>query len=205
MLERMLPGWTAKQLFSDYLPHNAARTGDTVPTDADEYVLAPIKPALDPAVLVGLWVTGYPIRGTQHHVDLMTVTATATGIKLRNYPPTPRCEGRATGHESNGTARLHGRHLMGHFRNRNDHYFYGCLHLSVLPGETLLRGYYTGFINDTEVVSEPWCWARIEPQSAASIDLAQVTLREPRAIYEKIVARTNFDGPMLIREVIEPL
>ncbi|AKN16156.1 hypothetical protein [Mycobacterium haemophilum] len=198
VLEQMFPGWTAKELF-DHDEHQ-----NQSPAKDDDHVLSPVAPALAPAILGGLWVTGYLLGGTrQCHIDLSSVTATSRGTKSRNYPPAPRAEGHSHGHETETNARLFGRHLMGYFRNCNDHYFYGSLHLAVLPGETILDGYYTGFINDTQVVAEPWRWVRVDPQSTQNIDLAEVTLGEPRRVYEALTSRTQFDRPIPLDEVTE--
>jgi len=199
VLERMFPGWTAEQLFSHGEHHNVPKSN----ANADDDVLGSIAAGLEPALLAGLWVTGYLIKGGHHHVDLSTVTATGSGIKSRNHPPAPRFEDHASGHETDVTARLYGRHLMGHFRNTNDRYFYGSVHLAVLPGEIILDGYYTGFLNDTEVVCYPWRWVRVDPRSAAGIDLTLVTLGEPGPVYEAIASRTQFDGPIPLAQVIE--
>lgn len=196
VLERMFPEWTAKELFG-----REQQRGVT-PSVAED-VLADIDPGLDPTILAGLWVTGYLISGGYRHVDLSTVTVRGPRMMSRNCPPAPRFEGHATGHETDITARLVGRHLMGHFRNRNDRYFFGSLHLVVLPGEAILDGYYTGFLNDTSVLAQPWRWVRVDPRSAEDVDLHGVTLGDPASVYDAIAARNQFDGPIALSAVIE--
>ncbi len=166
-------------------------------------MLATVDPGLDPALLAGLWVTGYLISGGYRHVDLSTITVTGSLVMSRNYPPAPRFEGHSAGHETDITARLFGRHLMGHFRNRNDRYYFGSLHLAVLPGETILDGYYTGFLNDTSVVAQSWRWVLVDPRSVDGIDLNTVALGEPAAVYDAIAGRNQFDGPIALAEVVE--
>lgn len=195
VLERMFPGRTAQELFGHERPRDAAAV-------VDDDVLAGIEPGLDPALLGGLWVTGYLITGGYRHVDLSTVTMNGARMVSRNYPPAPRFERHSAGHETDVTARLFGRHLMGHFRNRNDRYFFGSLHLLVLPGETILDGYYTGFLNDAAVVAQPWRWILVDPRSAEGIDLNAVTLGDPEAVYDAIAARNQFDGPIALAEVL---
>lgn len=198
VLEQMFPGWTAKQLFD----HDKQQAES--PANADDHVLSSVAPALDPSILEGLWVTGYLLgRTRQHHIDLSTMTVSGYRTKSRNYPPTPRAEGLSRGHETDTSAQLFGRHLIGHFRNRNDCYFYGSMHLALLPGETILDGYYTGFINDTQVVAEPWRWVRVDPQSTENIDLADVTLGEPRQVYEALASRSQLDGPIPLDQIAE--
>lgn len=196
VLEEMFPGWTAKDLFGAE-PKRAA------PLAIDDDVLSTVAPGVDPSLLSGLWVTGYLISGGHRHVDLSTVTVTGPRLRSCNYPPAPRFEGHSSGHETDITARLYGRHVMGHFRNRNDRYFFGSLHLAVLPGEVILDGYYTGFLNDTMVLVEPWRWVLVEPGSTAGIDLTNVALGEPGEIYDMLFARTPFDGPIPLGDVLK--
>lgn len=195
VLERMFSGWTAKELFG----HAQPRTPSVV---ADDDVLAGIGPSLDPALLGGVWATGYLISGGYRHVDLSTVTVQGARIVSRNYPPAPRFEGHSAGHESDVTARLFGRHLMGHFRNHNDRYFFGSLHLVILPRETILDGYYTGFLNDAVVVAHPWRWVRVDPHSVEGVDLGAVTLGDPGAVYDTLIGRNQFDGPLALSDVV---
>jgi hypothetical protein len=136
-------------------------------------------------------------------VDLSTVTVTNNVVSARNYPPEPRAEGHAAGFRSEIAAGLFGRHLIGRWRNVSDSYFYGSLHFAVLPGETMLDGYYTGFLSDSEVVAEQWRWVRVEPQSAEGVDLNAVVLGEPQRIYDAVVGRSRFDGPIPLAQLTE--
>jgi hypothetical protein len=80
---------------------------------------------------------------------LSTITVTNNAVTARNYPPEPRAEAHASGFRNEIEAGLFGRHLIGRWRNISDSYFYGSLHFPVLPGETMLDGYYTGFLSDS--------------------------------------------------------
>jgi hypothetical protein len=195
VLERMFPGWTARELFG----HNEHQHTPT----ATDGLLSSIAPAVEPAQLAGLWVTGYVFDRTRHHVDLSTITITNNAVTARNYPPEPRAEAHATGFRNEIQAELFGRHLIGRWRNVKDSYFYGSLHVAVLAGETMLDGYYTGFLSDSEVVAQPWRWVRVEPQSAEGADLNTVVLGEPRRIYDAIVERSRFDGPIPLAQLTE--
>ena len=62
VLERMFPGWTARQLFGHIDPQHAATT--------NEALFASFAPAVEPAQLAGLWVTCYVFDGTKHHVPV---------------------------------------------------------------------------------------------------------------------------------------
>jgi hypothetical protein len=195
VLERMFPGWTAKELFGHDEHQHASAT--------NAGLLSSIAPAVDPGQLAGLWVTCYAFNGTQHHVDLSTITVANGEVTAKNYPPEPRTEAHATGFRNDIEAGLFGRHLIGRWRNVNDSYFFGSLHFAVLPGETMLDGYYTAFVSDSEVVAERWRWVRVEPQSVAGVDLSTVVLDEPRRLYDAIVGRTRFDGPIPLAELTE--
>ncbi|OJZ69456.1 hypothetical protein BRW65_22890 [Mycobacterium paraffinicum] len=195
VLERMFSGWTAKELFGHEQPREPSVAGD-------DDVLVGIGPGLDPALLAGVWATGYLISGGYRHVDLSTVDVRGAGMVSRNYPPAPRFEGHSAGHETDVTARLFGRHLMGHFRNHNDRYFFGSLHLVMLPGETILDGYYTGFLNDAAVVAHPWRWVRVDPRTVEGVDLNAVTLGDPAVVYDALAGRNQFDGPLALSDIV---
>jgi hypothetical protein len=117
VLERMFPGWTARELFGHIDPQHAATS--------NEALFASFAPAVEPAQLAGLWVTCYVFDGTKHHVDLSTVAVTNSAVTARNYPPEPRAEAHASGFRNEIEAGLFGRHLIGRWRNISDTYFYG--------------------------------------------------------------------------------
>lgn len=192
VLEQMFPGWTAAQLFSPPETSGPAAQAQTRPPAG----------GLEPGALSGLWLTGYVFETTRVHVDITTVTATADGITTSNCPPQPRAEGYPSAHITTITAQLVDRHLIGQWRNTNDAYYYGTVHLIVRPGEDLLDGLYTGFVSDSEILAAPWRWVRIDPASAQDVDLSSATLIEPRAIYETITARTAFDGSIDLNDVL---
>jgi hypothetical protein len=140
-------------------------------------------PAVEPAQLAGLWVTGYVFDGTKRHVDLSAITVTNNAVTARNYPPEPRAEAHASGFRNEIEAGLFGRHLIGRWRNINDS--------------------YTGFLSDSQVVAEQWRWVRVEPQSAEGVDVNTVVLGEPRRIYDAIVGRSPFDAPIPLEQLTE--
>jgi hypothetical protein len=193
VLERMFPGWTADELFG-HAVHDK---------EMQEDLLSSVAPAVDPAVLAGSWVTCYEFDDAQHHVDLSTVSVTNGAVTASNYPPMPRTDRHASGFCNDIEAGLFGRHLMGRWRNTNDNYFYGLMHLAVLPGETILEGFYTTLITDSQVEAGPWRWVRVDPESMRGVDLNTVKLGEPRRLYDAIVGRTRFDGPISLAELTE--
>ncbi|MDA3664553.1 hypothetical protein PFJ02_21405 [Mycobacterium xenopi] len=194
MLEQMFTGWTAKELFARAEP----RRGRT----ADSGLLASIPPAVDPAHLAGLWVTAF-IFDNLHHVDLTTITIANNAVTARNSPPAPRTEGHAVGFHNDINFSLFGRHLIGQWRNTSDRYFYGTIHLAVLPGETVLDGFHTAVLTDTQVTTGPWRWVRVEPRSAHGIDLTAVTLGDPRRLYNVIAAHGHYGPPIPLAQLTE--
>jgi hypothetical protein len=193
VLEQMFSGWSAKDLFS---PGEARRA-----RAAGAGLLSPIAPAIVAEELAGLWCTAYRLEGS-HHVDLTTITVNGS-ITAKNSPPDPRTEGRAVGFHNDINLRLAGRHLLGEWRNTSDSYYFGSIHLAVLPGETILDGYYTAVKSDAQVVADQWRWVRVEPRTAIGIDLTRVTLQEPSRLYGNIFDHDPYSRPIPLAEVIE--
>jgi hypothetical protein len=196
VLEHMFPKWTARQLFG------LDEHGEAQPS-ANRGLLSAYPPAVEPAALAGLWLTWCRADGIHNCVDLSTITATGTGLTSTNYPPEPRTDRYAAGFRNAIEARMFGRHVIGHWRNLTYNYYFGALHLVVLPGETLLDGYYTGFLTDTQAVAEPWRWVRVDPESAAGIDLTTVTLGDPGRLCDLVINHTRYDKPVPLAQVIK--
>jgi hypothetical protein len=124
-------------------------------------------------------------------------------VRARNYPPTPRSEGRASPFRNDIEAQLANRHLIGHWKNSNDHRYFGSIHLAVLPGETVMEGHYTGFASDIHVSFGPWRWVRLDPDSLTDVDLAAVQLREPAELYDLVMNHSQTDAPLSLGAVRE--
>lgn len=197
VLEHMFPGWSADELFAPDEPRRGHGRGT-----AAAGLLASIEPAVEPTMLSGLWCTAYVSAGFRH-VDLTTVRVDSGGIAARNFPPPPRSEGRSVGFSNDIVGALCGRHLIGQWRNSSDSYYFGSLHLAVLPGETVLDGHYTAVLTDTEVETGRWRWVRIEPQTVAGIDLSSVQLAEPRQLHSMITDRSAYGPPIPLTEMVE--
>ena len=155
-------------------------------------------PAFPAGVLAGAWVTAYtfPHDGEQlHHADV--ARAVADGERdIRAASAAARTEGRAVAFGNEISARLSGRHLTGTWHNTTDRRYFGCLHLAVLPGETVMDGYYTGLATDISVSLGRWRWVRLE-------DGADVRcLRDPAEV-GKIVTGHDPYGPPLAADAIE--
>ena len=184
----------------DVLWISLAATGG-VPS-ADAGLLDPVPHAFPASALAGPWVTAYQFghAGTPHyHADVAHVAAEGDReIRAVNHPPDPRTQGRASPFRNEIEARLFGRHLIGTWRNVSDTRYYGSLHLAVLPGETVMDGHYTGLASDISVSVDHWRWVRLGPG-----DLTAVRLREPAAVYELVMSRTQDDPPLTAADIGE--
>ena len=166
-------------------------------------VLSPVPHAFAADVLAGPWVTCYAYaHGAKqlHHADIAHVTAESDRhIRAVNHPPEPRTEGRAVPFRNEIEAQLVGRHLIGAWRNTSDARYFGSLHLAVLPGETVMDGYYTGLASAIAVSVERWKWVRLDPAA----DLAGVTLAGPSALYDRVMGHSQYDEPLTVTGIGE--
>lgn len=167
-------------------------------------VLGPVPQSFPASRLEAAWLTVYEFThdGKQlHHADIAHVTAlSGPELRARNYPPEPRTEGRSVPFRNEIEARLAGRHLIGSWRNTSDTRYFGSLHLAVLPGETVMVGYYTGVATDIAVSTAAWTWVRLEPAEG----LDAVKLGDPAALYALAAGRTQDDGtPLTLAEIQE--
>jgi hypothetical protein len=203
VLETMFPPWKAAELFEPYQP------GRQVPREGihqvDESVLASVPHGFRAEALAGYWVTAYQFhsggqdRTPMHHADIARIAASDDRrITAVNHPPQPRTEGRAVPFRNEITAELAGRHLVGTWRNTSDTRYFGAVHLAVLPGETLMDGYYTGVGSDIAVSVDRWRWARLDGDEPA-----EIRLRDPAAVYELVMTRTQYDAPLTTADIRE--
>jgi hypothetical protein len=194
VLEQMFTGWTARDLFASAESRRtrAASTG----------LLSAIPAAVDPAKLAGLWVTTFDVEDIRQ-VDLSMITVTNGVVTAKNSPPEPRTEGQTVGYHNDISLSVVGRHLIGQWRNTSDHYFYGCIHLAVMPGETVLDGYHTAVLTDTAVIAGRWRWVRVEVGSAAGIALDDVALGQPRRLHEIVAAHPHYGPPLPLARLLE--
>lgn len=168
----------------------------------DPAILDTVPPGFPASVLAGHWLTCYRFSSGNHHADIAHVTAvTSRHIRAVNHPPTPRTEGRASGFENTIEAQLAGRHITGHWRNTSDTRYFGSVHLAVLPGETVMDGYYTGFASDIEVSCEHWKWVRLDPESFTETALPDVVLQEPSVLYELVMNYSQNDPPLMLAAI----
>jgi hypothetical protein len=158
------------------------------------------------ATLEGPWVTCYQFdhEGVpQCHADIAHVTAgRGHHVTAVNHPPVPRTEGRASPFRNEIAGQLAGRHLAGHWRNTSDTRYFGSLHLAVLPGETVMDGWYTGLASDIAVSAGRWKWVRLDPASLPG-DLDAVRLRDPAALCGLVMGWSQYGAPMALDDVRE--
>ena len=148
--------------------------------------------------LCGAWVTSYqfPHDGHQlHHADIAHVTADGDHIRVTNDPA--RTEGRAIPFHNEIDAQLSGRHLIGHWRNTSDTRYFGLVHLAVLPGETVIDGYYTGLATDVSISIGRWRWVRLEPVADV------IVLHDPSVIYKIVTEHSQYDTPLAVSDIGE--
>jgi len=102
-------------------------------------------------------------------------------------------------------AQLANRHLIGHWKNTNDTRYFGSIHLAVLPGETVMEGYYTCFLSDIQVDAGRWKWVLLDPASLAGIELPQITLRQPASLHALIEQHSPCDPPLALGDIREDI
>ena len=184
-----------------------AVAGDDAGSGGAGHLLAQVPESFPAEALAGPWVTCYQFThgaDLQCHADIAWVEAESDRhIRAANHPPEPRSEGRANPFRNEIEAELAGRHLAGQWRNTSDTRYFGSLQLAVLPGETVMEGYYTGVGSDIQVSTGHWKWVRLESGSIADIDLAAVTLREPAILHDLVMSRSQNDAPLTLADVRE--
>jgi transcriptional regulator with XRE-family HTH domain len=155
--------------------------------------LAP--PSLPVTAVVGAWVTAYQFPhgdGQLHHADIARITANGDRhVRAANDPA--RTEGRSVPFHNEIDAQLSGRHLIGTWRNTSDTRYLGLLHLAVLPGETVMDGYYTGLATDVSVSAGRWRWVRLDGASA--------TLKDPAVVHKIVMGHSQYDAPLSVADI----
>jgi hypothetical protein len=209
ILEKMFPGWKVDQLFQvhdggiEFIPEPPApqtKTATTPPIapivhETSLGLLVSVPHSFSAEILGGFWVTCYQFdssRGIQCHADITQLTPQSDRwVTAKNYPPDPRTQGQASPFHNEIEAQLANRHLIGHWKNISDTRYFGSVHLAVLPGETVMDGYYTGFSSDIQVDAMRWKWVRLDPTSLSGVDMQKVTLNDPDMIYALLENAAN--------------
>lgn len=168
-------------------------------------VLGAVAPTFSAEALCGHWATCFqfgPGPDRKRHVDVAEVSLVSDRlVAIANSKPTPRSEGRASPFCNELEAQMANRHLVGHWKNSNDTRYFGTFHLAVLPGETVMEGYYTGFGSDVEVSTGPWKWVRLDADSIAEADLSTVRLRDPVDLGVRIEQHTRYHAPLTLADI----
>jgi transcriptional regulator with XRE-family HTH domain len=175
------------------------------PAEALGFGEAPVPwlppPGFAAGVLAGVWVSAYrfPHGDTElHHADLAHVTAEDRHVRAANQ--VARTEGRAVPFLNELEAELASRHLTGRWRNTSDTRYFGMVHLAVLPGESVMDGYYTGLATDISVSVSRWRWVRVDLGAA---DPASIALKDPAELYKVVLAHSQYDAPLTLAEIAE--
>jgi hypothetical protein len=168
-------------------------------------VLGLIPPSFSAETLSGYWVTSFTFSSgstQRRHVDIACISAESDRLmRITNHPPAPRSEGRASPFCNDLEAQLTNRHLVGHWKNSSDARYFGTFHVAVLPGETVMTGYYTGFGSDVEVSTGPWKWVRLDLGSIADADVPGVKLRDPVELGALIEDHTQYNPALTLADI----
>jgi hypothetical protein len=172
-----------------------------------ESLLASVPHSFSANALGGSWVTCYQFGSSQSlecHADIAQLMPDSDRrVRAKNFPPEPRTEGHASPFRNEIEAELANRHLIGHWKNLSDTRYFGSIHLAVLPGETVMEGYYTSFSSDVHVGTGRWRWIRLDPGSLSGVDFSQVVLREPGVLRELVEQHSKYSGPLALADVVE--
>lgn len=181
-------------------PHLRTRTA------APDVMLAGIPHGLSAHTLAGPWVTCFEFlhhgQTRRRHADIaQVVTVTDRRVRATNHSPTPRSEGRVRPFHNEIDVQLVGRHLVGVWKNTSDTRYFGAVQLAVLPGETVLDGYFTGVGSDVEVSVGRWRWVRLD--CAEDVDLSGVLLGDPAGIFDRVMDQPYDGAPLALDEIRE--
>lgn len=202
LLGRKIPAQLAKRWEQRNVPPGDVLLASNGQLPAQS-LLDAVPPSFPADALTGPWVTCYQFTHASElrfHADIAHVTAGPDNhIRAVNHPPEPRSEGRGRSFRNEIAARLVGRHLIGEWINTSDTRYYGSLQLAVLPGEIVMDGYYTGVGSDVEVSNGPWRWVRLD--SGSGTELGGITLREPSAVYDAVMAHSQYAEPLTLADV----
>jgi hypothetical protein len=184
----------------------ASTRPEAQPMPLDQLVSKAAAESARADALGGLWITSYQFHsegGIRHHADITRITPQSSRrLMAKNYPPDPRTQGHVPAFRNEIEAQLVNRHVIGHWRNISDTRYFGSIHLAVLPGEAVMEGYYTAFSSDIKVDVMRWKWVRLDPLSLSDIELPQVALKEPDAIYA-LLEHSAYDAPLTLTAVAE--
>ena len=148
----------------------------------------------DTAYYLRLTAESYPHINArvQHIIGNVVPPITEAAVPWRL---TSRYSCTASSHRAPGRA---ARLLTRHDRVLPRHF--GQLHLAVLPGETVLDGYFTGFASDVAVSVGRWRWVRTD---LAGTDPSEISLKDPSVLYKVVTAHSQYDAPLTLADITE--
>jgi hypothetical protein len=172
-----------------------------------ESLFGSILQSFPAALLRGFWATSYQFASenlTSCHSEIVQlVDESPRRLRAETCPsPTPRTEGRNRPYCNKIDFELVNRHLVGHWKNISDRFYFGSVHLAVLPGENIFKGYYTAFGRNLGVDWGPWKWVRIDQKTIQEAALPHLALREPKEIWDLLAARKEDDGPLSLIDIV---
>jgi transcriptional regulator with XRE-family HTH domain len=185
----------AEERYGAAIPHQ------TRPVDVTPGILDSVPPSFPAERLCGYWVTSYEFHPGVAHADVARIEAVSSSqVCAVNFPPEPRTQDRSHTFRNQIQAQLVNRHLAGWWRNLSDTRYFGTFQLAVMPGETVMEGFYTGFANDIEVSMARWKWVRL-----AEDELPEMTLKEPAVIYQLVMQHSPLDQPLRVPDIGEEI
>lgn len=165
-------------------------------------ILAAVPHSFTADTLSGAWVTSYQFsQPPKYHADIAHLEVMSDRrVRITNSPPAPRTQGHVFPYRNLIEAELASRHLIGCWKNTSDARYFGAVHLAILPGETVMEGYYTGLTGDSDIriITGLWRWIRIEPGSLEGADLTAMTLRDPAELYALVEKHSQYDAPLTL-------
>jgi hypothetical protein len=168
-------------------------------------LLSAVPPTLAAGTLAGSWLSCYQFSDPpKFHADIACLAAVSERrARITNCPPEPRTQGHSFPYRNEIEAEVANRHLIGFWKNVSDARYFGAVHLAVLPGETVMEGYYTGLTSDIGISTGFWKWIRVEPGSLEGTDLTAMTLREPAELYALAESHSQYDAPLVLSDLGE--
>jgi len=171
-----------------------------------ESLLSSVPHLFSVSGLGGHWVTSYQFSSGGNmmgHSEVIQLTPESDRrLRGRTHFPEPRTEGRDKPFRNEIDFELANRHLLGHWKNISDTRYFGTLQLAVLQGENVLEGHYTAFASDVSVVSGPWKWVRLNPETLKEADLSKMVLRAPAEIQSLLATHKKHAGPLNLANVV---
>lgn len=208
-VNRMTASRAVEQLVSEGLVESRRGSGAYIrqqppPGATGSALFAGLAPGLPAQNLTGAWVTSYTFSTpARHHADIAHVSVDSGRLTVQNFPPAPRTERHATPFHHTIAAEVIARHVTGYWKNVSDDRYFGTLQLAILPGESMMSGYYTSLDSDVQVGVGPWLWVRLERDSLDDSELSNVQLKPPEQIYELLARHTRYDAGLTLQDITE--